>query len=197
MTDAYDAELVPGESMPEPGTAERMWLAGLPEAQWGRRGYDKAAVRRLLSRLAYEATEAKQALHRMQVATDSMASEIAHRRGGYLPDHSITEFRVTAQIDAMRHSDEVIRVAQTHARDMIAAAQQQAASLLNDPVPTEDVALLRQRLHEYQQLIVTMNDYIGHIASVLTSAAASFSGRLNALEAPQANPSLPQQSFVQ
>jgi cell division septum initiation protein DivIVA len=182
---ADDPPTVPPRPGPPPAvlTGQQIREVALPEARWGSRGYDKTAVRRLLARLALEVDQHLRTLQGLQVAADAMAVEVTHRRGGFLPDHSLAELRISAQIDAVRQSEDVISVAQNHARELVDAARRQAAALLTvDGDQTDDVAALQLRLRQYRQLAHAMNDYLNHIVGVLAGAHTSFAGRFSLID---------------
>jgi cell division septum initiation protein DivIVA len=153
----------------------------LPHSRWGRRGYAKPAVDQLVARLNREVEHYRAVAHDLRVTAHAMAAEVAHRRGGLLPDYSLSapaaDTLIAAQVEAQRHSDNVLRVAQQHARELVAAAQQHAAQVVPDQ-DTDDATALRQRVREYQQLAISMRDYLSDFTRVLTDANHTFTQRL-------------------
>lgn len=183
MTDPVDLDSLLASDLTQPVTGQQIRNVILPETRLGRRGYDKTAVHQLLSRLATDIDSLTKSVTGLQVTANAMAVEVTHRRGGYLPDYSLADLRISAQMEAMRHGDDVIAVAQNHARDLVNAARQQAAALVTaDKDSDEDVVSLRRRLHHYQQLAHTMNDYLNYIVGVLASAHTSFEQRFTAID---------------
>jgi hypothetical protein len=163
----------------------RNYTSALPDARRGRRGYDKAAVDQLVARLTGDADHHRRSADHLRVSANAMSAEIEHRRGGVLPDHSLTsasgDLAIATRIDAQRQSDELLRAAQQHAQELVDAAQQHAAHLLVDE-DGGDSTELRQRLRAYQQLVISMRDYLVHLEGVLSAAHRSFTHHLTRID---------------
>ncbi|MBO0871444.1 MAG: hypothetical protein J2P15_23060 [Micromonosporaceae bacterium] len=182
-------EADPGKPLPdEPAADGENPMLSLPTARLGTRGYDKAAVHQLVDRLVREVDYYRRQANRLQITSDSLAKEVSYRRSGLLPDYSLSgasaDPLISAQVEAQRHSDEILRVAQEHARAVVVAAEQQAQAIVEETgtgTDTEDVAVLRQRARDYQQLAASMSEYLVYLIGVLTNANGVFTDRLTLL----------------
>jgi cell division septum initiation protein DivIVA len=158
-------------------------ILSLPYARRGSRGYDKAAVEELVDRLVRDVDHYRRQVNKLRVTADTLAREVTHRRSGLLPDYSLSAASadplITAQVDAQRQSDEILRVAQEHARAVVTAAEQQAHSIADETgTETDDIAVLRQRVRDYQQLAASMSEYLTYLTGILTNANGTFTERL-------------------
>jgi hypothetical protein len=150
----------------------------LPSARLGRRGYDRAAVDRVLADLASHIDELHADLVTTRRALRYREQEVEQRRYGvYLPGGGpgelVHEEQLAWHVEAQRHGDQVTEAAQIQAGRIVEDAQRHADQIVAAAWPPDDALdQLRATLRGMRKLLQHLAHHV-HVAEGLTQSPDS------------------------
>ena len=154
----------------------------LPDAAWGRRGYSKEAVARLLAAVAEQVESMEAETSSLRQALYYREREIEQRRYGVsLPargDEFNDEMLLRWQMEAQRHSDDITAIAQRQAAEIVGEAHTQAdqvrAEISADLQAQAELARLRRKVATLRQCLLNVRRYIDSTDEALGSGFVSY-----------------------
>jgi cell division septum initiation protein DivIVA len=156
----------------------------LPDAPWGRRGYAKEDVRRLLSAVAEQVesmdadlTAVRQTLHYREMEIEQRRYGVGLPAGG---DARVNdEMLLRWQVETQRYSDDITSMAQRQAAEIVGEAQTQAdqvrAEIGADLQATAEIASLRRTVATLRQCLYNVRRYLDTTDQALRSDFAGYS----------------------